>query len=417
MTSATRPTTVAPAPPSGATGRPAAPVLVAVVQGVAFVVLVAADGIPPWRALRAVVVVAGTVAATAGLRRASRSVRGWTAVGWGLAGLVTGLGIAPAHLSKSGATTGAALLFAGLALAAYGTVVLVRAARGWHKLLAVPAAALVAQFVLLPVPQSIAATNVPPTSSGAPTPAAAGLTYEDVVVHTRDGIPLVAWFVSGPNRAAVVLLHGAGSTRGAVVDHAAVLARHGYCVLLLDTRGHGASAGRAMDFGWYGVPDVAAAVSHLVGRSDVDADRIAVVGLSMGGEQAITAAAADRRIRAVVAEGVERRSTGDLETLPSGVGGAVQRAVEWTVFTVADLLTEAAQPIGLADAFARTAPRPILLIAGRGGVDGARQYRAAAPVSTQLWELPDTPHTQGLARHPDQWSARVTAFLDSALRP
>lgn len=111
-----------------------------------------------------------------------------------------------------------------------------------------------------------------------------------------------------------------------------------------------------MDFGWYGAPDVRAAVDHL------------------GGEQALTAAAGDGRIRAVVAEGVERRSTADLVALPMGPRGGVQRAVEWTVFTVADLLTSATQPLGLADAVAATAPRPILLIAGRGEIEGARHY-------------------------------------------
>ena len=109
------------------------------------------------------------------------------------------------------------------------------------------------------------------------------------------------------NHAAVVLLHGAGSTRSSVLDHAVVLANHGYGVLLFDARGHGRSGGRAMDFGWYGDKDVTAAVSFLQTRPDVDDDLIAAVGLSMGGEEAIGAAASDRRIRAVVAEGATHR--------------------------------------------------------------------------------------------------------------
>jgi hypothetical protein len=35
---------------------------------------------------------------------------------------------------------------------------------------------------------------------------------------------------------------------------AAVLARHSYGTLLLDTRGHGLSGGHVMDFGWWGGP-------------------------------------------------------------------------------------------------------------------------------------------------------------------
>jgi uncharacterized protein len=388
------------------------------VQALALTALVAADGSPGWRLARITVVVAAAIAVWMGARRGGLRVCGWTVLGWGVVGLVTGLGIAPAHLTKAGLTpfavAGTVALATGLALTVYATAVLVRGARGWRKLLAVPVGALVAQFVLFPLPQSVAATNVPPTAVGR-TPATVGLGYTDVLVRTGDGVTLAAWFVPSRNRAVVILLHGAGSTRSAVLEHAVVLGRHGYGVFLLDTRGHGASGGRAMDFGWYGVPDVRAAVDHLTRRSDVDARRIGVVGLSMGAEQALTAAAGDGRIKAVVAEGVERRSTADLVALPTDPRGGVQRAVEWTVFAAADLMTSAKQPIGLADAVAATAPRPILLVAGRGEIEGARHYRAAAPAATDLWELPDTPHTQALKRHPEEWATRVNAFLDRAL--
>ncbi|MEV4536487.1 alpha/beta fold hydrolase [Asanoa sp. NPDC049518] len=391
----------------------------AVLQGTAGTILVTAEGGAGWRVARAAAAVALTVGAVAGLRRGAR-VRGWTAVLFGLVGVVVGAGIAPAHLSKTGLTVrgvaATVVALTGLALAVAGAVALVRAARGWRKLLALPAAAVVAQFVLLPLPQSIAATNVPPTSSGGRTPAAVGLAYEDVVLHTDDGVPLSAWYVPSANGAAVVLLHGAGSTRASVIDHAAVLAGAGYGVLLVDTRGHGASGGRAMDFGWYAVPDVGAAVSDLARRSDVDHERIGVVGLSMGGEQALTAAAVDARVRAVVAEGVGRRSPADLASLPGGVRGQVQRAVEWLTFTGADLLTDAAPPIGLRAAVARIAPRPVLLVAGRGEVDGARYYQAGAPASTELWALPTTGHTRGLVDLRAQWTTRVTEFLNRTLR-
>ena len=57
-----------------------------------------------------------------------------------------------------------------------------------------------------------------------------------------------------------------------------------------------------MDFGCWGNSDISAPVTWLQGRVDVQGSRIAVVGESMGGEDAI-GAAADPRIRAVVAEG------------------------------------------------------------------------------------------------------------------
>jgi len=33
----------------------------------------------------------------------------------------------------------------------------------------------------------------------------------------------------------------------------------------------------------------------------------------------------------------------------------------------------------------------------------------------QIWEVPDTGHTNALRTHPGDWEQRVTAFLDAAL--
>jgi len=52
-----------------------------------------------------------------------------------------------------------------------------------------------------------------------------------------------------------------------------------------------------MDFGWWGGRDITAAVSYLTRQPDVQHGKIAVLGLSMGGEQAIAALGSDPRIR------------------------------------------------------------------------------------------------------------------------
>ena len=135
---------------------------------------------------------------------------------------------------------------------------------------------------------AVAATNVPRPHIG-DTPADVGLAYEGVTLHTEDGVSLAGWYVPSANRAAVVLLHGAGSTRSDVLPQAAVLVDAGFGVLMVDARGHGDSGGRAMDFGWHGDADIAAATAYLASRADVDPQRIGAVGMSMGGEEAIGA--------------------------------------------------------------------------------------------------------------------------------
>ncbi|HET6986052.1 MAG TPA: alpha/beta fold hydrolase [Kribbella sp.] len=338
--------------------------------------------------------------------------------------LGVGIGLGPPYVANAGFHTvtviGLTVLAAGLVLLVVGGVVLVHVARGWRRILVVPVL-LVAVVTATPaIGQAVAATIVPPTTVGSATPADRGLTFADVTFPTADGVALAGWYIPSRNRAAVVMLHGAGSTRLSALDHAVVLAQHGYGVLLFDARGHGRSAGRAMDFGWYGDQDVAAAVSFLQTRPDVDDELIAAVGLSMGGEEAIGAAAGDRRIRAVVAEGATHRVAADRAWLSdeSGWRGTLQEGLDWLTYGITDLLTPADQPPALRDAVAATAPRKVLLIAASDRADegnAGRYIQSAAAGSVDLWIVPDTGHTQALRTHPREWEQRVTAFLATAL--
>ena len=340
----------------------------------------------------------------------------------GTVSLSVGIGLGLQHLlagSAAGAVVGLMALAAGLLLTGFAAVVLVRRVRGWWRLLVVPALLAFTLIAVMSVGQAVAATQVPPSTIGATTPGHWGLSYTDATFETSDGVKLSGWYIPSANGAAVAVLHGAGSTRSDALGQAAVLARHGYGVLLFDARGHGRSAGRAMDFGWYGDEDVGAAVSYLQSRPDVRS-RIGALGLSMGGEEAIGAAAADTRIGAVVAEGATNRSTADRAWLSDQYGwrGTLQEGIEWLTYGVTDLFTPADQPISLRDAAAAAAPRPILLIAGGALPDeeyADRYIRSGSPGSVQLWVVPEAGHTAGLQVAPAEWEQRVIAFFDSAL--
>jgi hypothetical protein len=413
------------------TGRAAggwyAAVAVAVVAVAAVSVgfLVGGDGSPGWRTARVALTAAVATAVVYAIRRAPAVVRGLVTYAVGVVAAVVGAGIGLPHLAKTGwsatAVAGLLALVAGAALLVGGAVVTVRGAHRWWRLPVVAAVLLVAVVSLWSGTIAVAATNVPPTAVGAATPGERGLAYDDVTFPTSDGIRLSGWYLASTNRAAVVLLHGAGSTRSNVLDHAVVLARLGYGVLLFDARGHGRSGGRAMDLGWYGDRDVGAAVSFLRTRLDVDGSRIAAVGLSMGGEQALGAAATDPRIRAVVAEGATNRVAADWAFLSEeyGVRGRIQQGVNALTYAVTDLLTAARPPVTLREAAAAMAPRPALLIAAGNVPDeghAARHIGRGHP-GVQVWEVPGTGHTRALGTHPREWEHRVSAFLAAALAP
>lgn len=341
----------------------------------------------------------------------------------GLVAAAAGAGVALPHLAETGiglpVVVGLVALVAGLALTGAGAARLLRLTPGWWRLPVVLVLAVTAYALASAVGIGVAATTVPPTDVGAATPGDLGLPFEEVSVPTADGVTLAAWYLPSANRAAVVLLHGSGSTRSDVLDQAAVLARHGYGVLALDARGHGRSGGRAMDLGWFGDLDVSAGVSFLASRPEIDPGRIGAVGLSMGGEEAIGALASDPRLRAVVAEGATGRRSADHAWLAEvyGVRGRIQQGVGWLTDAVASLLTPASLPTPLREAAALATPRRILLITA-GTVDDelhAARFIGAGTAAVEIWTVPEADHTGGLATDPNGWEERVIGFLAAEL--
>lgn len=332
-----------------------------------------------------------------------------------------GAGVAGRYLTKTGlgraALLGLLALAVGLVLIVFAWTVFWRAAHGWRRLWFLPA--VVGSLLLMSsVTLGTMLAWAPRTELGAQIPADVGLAYSDVSFRTGDGVSLSGWWIPSRTRAAVVTIPGSGSTRSATLGQAAALAQHGYGVLLLDPRGQGRSGGHAMDAGWWGDRDVTAAVAFAQQRPGVDRGRVGLLGLSMGGEEAIGAAAA-AGVPAVVAEGATARTAADKSGfLPGGVAGTVQRALDQLTYATADLLSPAPQPGPLYRSVVRARSTAFLFIAGDVADEpqAVAYLRSAAPDRVQTWVIPGAPHTHALATAPREWTVRVTAFFDRALR-
>jgi hypothetical protein len=272
--------------------------------------------------------------------------------------------------------------------------------------------AVVALFLVMPVGFGIVANH------NARAPVARGdlgRGYLDVTLKTGDGLRLAGWYVPSDNGAAVIVFPG----RAGTVPHARMLARHGYGVLLLDRRGEGNSQGDFNARGWGGEPDLRAAVAYLCARPDVHAGGVGGLGLSVGGEMLLQAAAHDRRLRALVSEGAGLRSLAEQKHMP----GAPPEPLRWlapiTMETVAEaVLSDHRPPADLADLMPRIAPRPVLLVRGlAGNADETlnRVYRDAGGRTASLWEIPGARHTGGISAAPAEYERRVVGFFDRTL--
>jgi fermentation-respiration switch protein FrsA (DUF1100 family) len=195
-----------------------------------------------------------------------------------------------------------------------------------------------------------------------------------------------------------------------------MLAENGFGVLALDMRGYGSSDGNPNAFGWGATADVNAAVGFLRGRPDVAEGQVGGLGLSVGGEQMIEAAAINPALRAVVSEGAGERSV--KETLLFGPEAALtipQQAVQTLSVTV---FGGERAPVALDDAAARVAPRPVFFIYGEDGQEGEQlneEFYAAAGEPKEIWEVPGSGHTDGIETAPAEYEQRVVGFFEEAL--
>jgi fermentation-respiration switch protein FrsA (DUF1100 family) len=228
-----------------------------------------------------------------------------------------------------------------------------------------------------------------------------------------DGLRLEGWFVPSRNGATVIVFPG----RSGPQKQARMLIGHGYGVLLFDRRGEGASEGEPNAFGWVGDRDLYAAAAYLRGRPDVDPERIGAIGLSVGGEMLIHAAAHSDAFRAIVSEGASGQSMRDGlangDTLDSVLGGGVN------TLAVA-LFTNTLPPPSLKSEIPKIAPTALFLVYGEKGQGGSERkpnklFYAAAHQPKQSWEVPNGQHIAGITTEPAEYERRVVGFFDGTL--
>jgi fermentation-respiration switch protein FrsA (DUF1100 family) len=313
--------------------------------------------------------------------------------------------------------TGLLSLVAGLVLIGLGGVMLWRSRRrddrpwwryGRRGLLAFGAVA-VAWVVLFPLAISYVVTH----ASRATVPAAdLGAPFEKVEFTTDDGLLLKGWYIRSRNRAAVVSFPGRASSQ----KRAKLLARHGYGVLLFDRRGEGESEGDPNLFGWEGERDVHAAVRFLQGRPDVDPGRIGGIGLSVGGEMMIAAAAESTALKAIVSEGASGRSVRDIVANP---GTTWQEVIGNGVATAGTaVFSNNAPPPDLKSLVPKISAAVFFVYGERGQPTeepANKAFYAAARAPRELWEVPGAGHIGGTEAAPLEYERRIVAFFDRTL--
>src|ERR671910_2694731 len=366
----------------------------------------------------ALALVAGVAVVSIGFRP---GIRAAFALLLGLFGVVAGT--EAAYYGQAGALsgddyTGILSILGGFMLLGAGVAMLWRTRRTddllrWRYLrraLILGGAALLVAILLFPSALAYVVTHT--ARAGVPAPNL-GAKPENISFATSDGLRLEGWFVPSRNGATVIVFPG----RSGPQKQARMLIRHGYGVLLFDRRGEGASEGDPNAFGWVGDRDLHAAAAFLRSRPDVDPERIGAIGLSVGGEMLIHAAAHSDAFKAIVSEGGSGQSMRDqLENTSTLNAVAGYSAV--TAATA--LFTSTLPPPTLKSEVGKITPTASFFVYGENGQGGTEEkpnkgLYAAAAEPKQIWEVPNGQHIAGITTEPAEYERRVIGFLDREL--
>lgn len=251
-------------------------------------------------------------------------------------------------------------------------------------------------------------------------PCVAHVRCRDAQTTSADGTVLKGWYYEpdAPNGSALLMLHGVGDNRVAVVGLGTVYEKAGYSVLVPDLRGHGESGG-LISYGIQDEADVRAWANWMQAQPGVG--NLYGFGASLGGSVLLESLRTETRFSAVIAESaysdfpsiaeerVRRNAPAALKWMTPPV---VASGILWTRLRYGIDLRASSATDGV-----RHSKTPILLAHGLADYltspDNSRVLASANPALTQLWLVPGAAHANLWAKAKREFEERTLAWLAS----
>jgi uncharacterized protein len=242
----------------------------------------------------------------------------------------------------------------------------------------------------------------------------------DFMVRADDGVELRGWKIVPPSPKGdwILLFHGVSDNRTGDLGHAEFLLRHGYSVVMMDSRAHGESGGPMATYGWKERYDTVAISNALYASENVR--HLYALGLSMGAAIALQSAAVEPRIAAVAAED----PFANLREVSYDYAGLdVSALLGKTIFRPAAIFAldamDRAGSFNPDDVSPEKAvaqrPFPVLLICGtedhRIPCRHAQAIYEAATGPKELWIVQGAGHASALGQAPAEYENRVVSFF------
>lgn len=246
------------------------------------------------------------------------------------------------------------------------------------------------------------------------TPDRHGLKYEEVDFQSKDGTRLSGWFIPavGTPKGTVIHFHGNAQNMTAHFGFVSWLPAQGFNLFVFDYRGYGKSAGKASRRGLY--EDSLAALDYIATRPGLDANKLLVLGQSLGGANAIAA--------------VGSRPPGGVRAVVIDSAFASYRGIVHDKIAVMPLLSVFRTPLShllIGNSLspeavvANIAPTPLLIIHGTSDPvipysHGQRLFELAREPK-QFWTIQGGDHTEAFADAGSPYRQRLVDFFNKAL--
>jgi uncharacterized protein len=243
--------------------------------------------------------------------------------------------------------------------------------------------------------------------------------FQRVDFLSRDGIRLAGWYgegAAGRGTATVVVCHGWASDKEDMLGFGEALRVSGFNVLVFDLHGWGESDRGAVTFGDRETGDILGAVRFLKEHRLAKAQRIGLIGFSMGAAAAILAAAQSPDIDALVADASYARLDVQVARFFQRFTGPLWPVAYVPARWFGEWLSGTAfGSISPLKAIARISPRPVLIIQGTQDQvidvrDAWQLYRAAGAPKT-LWLVEGAGHGENRDVASAEYDVRVVDFF------
>jgi uncharacterized protein len=241
----------------------------------------------------------------------------------------------------------------------------------------------------------------------------------EVILEHDDGTTVKAWFRNGrPGGGAVLILHGLGADHRDMIPRALALSEAGYATLLLDFRGHGGSSKSETTWGLRESEDASAALAWL--RESSPDERVAVIGVSMGGAAALLGSApleADAIVLESVYPTLDDAIRNRMTTWLGPIGALAAPLFKHVVAGARGVSLAALRPIDRVGGVTA----PLLVAAGAQDpytpIREARALFERAPKGRkQFWSVEGAGHHDLYLSAPSEYLGVVGGFLANALR-